>query len=172
MPVVLGLDPGTRHFGWGLVARHGTRLAHVAHGVVHTDERRTIAERLVTIERALLGVLEEHTPDEASVEALFFAKDAQAAAKLGHARGVALLVCARAGLGVHEYAPALVKRALTGTGRAEKTQVAQMIRVVLALPAAPPSDAADALAVAVTHLMRVPALVPDGRGTRTRARAT
>ncbi|MCL2448259.1 MAG: crossover junction endodeoxyribonuclease RuvC, partial [Polyangiaceae bacterium] len=136
------------------------------------DERRTIAERLVTIERALLGVLEEHTPDEASVEALFFAKDAQAAAKLGHARGVALLVCARAGLGVHEYAPALVKRALTGTGRAEKTQVAQMIRVVLALPAAPPSDAADALAVAVTHLMRVPALVPDGRGTRTRARAT
>jgi crossover junction endodeoxyribonuclease RuvC len=167
--LVLGLDPGTRHFGWGLVARHGTRLTHVAHGIVHTDERTSIAERLVVIERALVEVLSQHTPDEASVEALFFAKDAQAAAKLGHARGVALLVCARAGLGVYEYAPALVKRAVAGNGRAEKTQVAQMIRVVLGLAAAPPADAADALALAVTHLMRVPALVAAGRAARSRA---
>lgn len=157
--VVLGLDPGTRHFGWGVVERRGTRLVHIAHGIVHTDERTSIAVRLVVIEHELAEVLRAHTPTAASVEALFFAKDAQAAAKLGHARGVGLLVCAREGLAVHEYPPALVKRAVAGSGRADKAQVAQMIRVVLGLRAAPPADAADALAVAVTHLqqMRLPA---------------
>jgi crossover junction endodeoxyribonuclease RuvC len=150
--IVLGLDPGTRHFGWGLVERRGTRLVHHAHGVVHTDERESIAKRLVTIERALVEVLGAHAPRVASVETLFFAKDAQAAAKLGHARGVALLVCARAGLEVFEYPPARVKRAIAGSGRAEKSQVAQMIRVLLGLADVPAADAADALALAVTHL--------------------
>jgi crossover junction endodeoxyribonuclease RuvC len=153
--IVLGLDPGTRHFGWGVVERRGTRLVHVAHGIVHTDERESIAARLVVIEQALVEIVRDHAPAAASVEALFFAKDPQAAAKLGHARGVGLLVCARAGLEVHEYAPALVKRAVAGSGRAEKTQVAQMVRVVLGLAAPPPADAADALAVAVTHLQRL-----------------
>ena len=152
MTVALGLDPGTRHFGWGVVERRGTRLFHVAHGVVHTDEDEPIAVRLVTIERELVEVVRAHAPEVASVEAIFFAKDPQAAAKLGHARGVALLVCARAGLDVAEYPPARVKRTLAGSGRADKAQVAQMIRVVLGLAALPPSDAADALAVAVTHL--------------------
>jgi crossover junction endodeoxyribonuclease RuvC len=156
MTLVLGLDPGTRHFGWGVVSQHGTRFVHVAHGVVDTDARESIAMRLVTIERALLAVLSAHGPTVASVEALFFAKDPQAASKLGHARGVALLVCARAGLPIHEYAPALVKRAVTGSGRADKSQVAQMVRVVLALPSAPPADAADALAAAIVHLQRAP----------------
>jgi crossover junction endodeoxyribonuclease RuvC len=160
---VLGLDPGTRHFGWGVIERRGTRLWHVAHGIVHTDERQPIAVRLVTIEAALVEVLEMHAPTESSVESLFFAKDAQAAAKLGHARGVALLVCARAGLEVHEYAPALVKRAVAGNGRAEKSQVAQMVRVVLGLAAPPPADAADALAAAIAHLQRIPALVMAAR---------
>jgi crossover junction endodeoxyribonuclease RuvC len=157
--IVVGLDPGTRHFGWGIVERRGTRLVHVAHGIIHTDEREPIAARLVEIEAGLMRVLEEHAPHEASVEALFFAKDAQAAAKLGHARGVALLVCARAGLPVHEYPPARVKQAVTGSGRADKAQVAQMVRVVLGMPEAPRADAADALAVAVTCLqhMRLPA---------------
>jgi crossover junction endodeoxyribonuclease RuvC len=164
MIVVLGLDPGTRHFGWGVVSRNGTRLVHAAHGIVHTDEHTPIASRLVTIERELVEIVREHGPHEASVESLFFAKDAQAAAKLGHARGVALLVCARAHLAVHEYAPALVKRAVAGHGRAEKSQVAQMVRVVLGLPAAPLADAADALAVAITHLLRVPVLAAAARG--------
>ena len=155
MTVVLGLDPGTRHFGWGVVRRQGTRLVHVSHGIVHTDERTPIAVRLVVIERELVEVVREHAPEEASVEAIFFAKDAQAAAKLGHARGVALLVCARAGLEVHEYPPARVKRTIAGNGRAEKAQVAQMVRVVLGLASAPEADAADALAVALTHLQRV-----------------
>jgi crossover junction endodeoxyribonuclease RuvC len=158
MTVVLGLDPGTRHFGWGVVEQRGQRLLHVAHGVVDTNTDESIAARLVVIERALIDVLSAHGPSVASVEALYFAKDPQAASKLGHARGVALLVCARAGLAIHEYAPALVKRAMTGSGRADKRQVAQMVRVILALPAAPPADAADALASAIVHLQRAPML--------------
>src|ERR1700753_278680 len=104
MTIVLGLDPGTRHFGWGVVERKGTRLIHVADGIAHTDVKGSIASRLVTIEKRLVEVVEAHAPREASVEALFFAKDPQAAAKLGHARGVALLVCAPAALEIHEDA--------------------------------------------------------------------
>lgn len=96
--------------------------------------------------------MREYRPAQASVESLFFHKDPQAAAKLGHARGVALMVCGRAALDVFEYAPARVKRTVAAHGRADKAQVAQMIRVILSLAAAPPSDAADALALAVTHL--------------------
>jgi crossover junction endodeoxyribonuclease RuvC len=160
--IVLGIDPGSRHFGWGVVRRDGTRLVHIAHGVIRVDVRAPFADRLVAIERALQEVLVRYRPTHASVEGLFFAKDAQAAAKLGHARGVALLVCARAGLSVAEYAPARVKRTVAGRGRADKNQVAQMIRVILGLGGAPPSDAADALALAVTHL----ACVPVPRTTR------
>jgi len=150
--IVLGLDPGTRHFGWGVVQRNGTRLVHLAHGVIDTDVKGPFAGRLVEIERALLAVLETHAPTTASMESLFFAKDAQAAAKLGHARGVALLVCARAGLPIAEYPPARVKRTIAGGGRAAKEQVAQMVRVILGLREVPAADAADALAVALTHL--------------------
>jgi crossover junction endodeoxyribonuclease RuvC len=149
---VLGLDPGSRHFGWGVIRREGARLFHVAHGVVDVDDGRPLALRLVDIEAALDRVIELHGPVTASVESIFFAKDAQAAAKLGHARGVALLVCARARLDVFEYPPARVKRAVAGNGRADKAQVAQMVRVLLGLAAAPRADAADALAAAITHL--------------------
>jgi len=159
--IVLGIDPGTRHFGWGVIERQGTRFVHRAHGVIHTEEHSSIALRLVRIESGLVEVIRLHGPVVASVESLFFAKDAQAAAKLGHARGVALLVCARAGLPVHEYAPALVKRAVTGNGRAEKSQVAQMMRIVLGLSTVPPSDAADALALAVTYLQHLPLLLAE-----------
>ena len=150
--IVLGLDPGTRHFGWGVVRKNGTRLAHVAHGVLDVEKLGDLGPRLVAIEAALTAIIAEHRPDHASIETLFFAKDAQAAAKLGHARGVALMVCARAGLGQFEYAPTRVKLSVTGTGRAEKSQVAQMIRIVLGLAEMPRPDAADALAIAVTHL--------------------
>jgi crossover junction endodeoxyribonuclease RuvC len=176
--VVVGLDPGTRHFGWGVVERRGTRLFHRAHGIVHTDTDAPLAERLVAIEQALVEVVQGHAPQVASVESLFFAKDAQAASKLGHARGVALLVCARAGLPVHEYPPSLVKRAVAGNGRAEKSQVAQMVRVVLGLGAPPQADAADALALAVTHLQRLvlpprpnTELSRDARSLRARMKA-
>lgn len=149
--IVLGIDPGTHRLGWAIVRKHGTRLQHIAHGVVHAKED-TLGGRLVTIERTLIEVIREHAPDHASIESIFFHKDAQAAAKLGHARGVALLVCARAGLSIAEYAPARVKRTVTGSGRAEKSQVALMMRALLGLAAPPPHDAADALAIAVTHL--------------------
>lgn len=152
MTIVLGLDPGTRHFGWGVVRRVGTRLSHVAHGVFDVEKRGELGHRLVAIESELVTILREYRPMQASIESLFFAKDAQAAAKLGHARGVALLVCARAGLPSFEYAPARVKRTVAGAGRAGKAQVAQMIRVVLGLSELPRPDAADALAIAVTHL--------------------
>jgi crossover junction endodeoxyribonuclease RuvC len=152
MPVVLGLDPGSRHFGWGVVQRNGTKLVHLAHGTVHPSLQGAFAERLVAIEAALLDVLTTYRPTHASIEGLFFAKDAQAAAKLGHARGVALLVCARAGLVIAEYPPARVKRTVAGGGRAAKGQVAQMVRAILGLREVPTADAADALAVALTHL--------------------
>jgi crossover junction endodeoxyribonuclease RuvC len=149
--VVLGLDPGTRKFGWGVVARRGTRLVHLAHGVIALGDG-PLPARLTELERELDDVVRAHKPAQASVETIFFNKDAQAAAKLGHARGVALLVCGRARLDVHEYAPARVKRVVAAHGRAEKSQVAQMIRVILSLTAIPAPDAADALALAVTHL--------------------
>ena len=152
MTVVLGLDPGTRHFGWGVVRKVGTRLIHVAHGVLDVEKKGELGARLVAIEAALVEVVRLYAPAEASIESLFFAKDAQAASKLGHARGVALLVCVRAGLPSFEYAPTQVKRTVTGAGRAEKSQVARMIKIVLGLTETPRPDAADALAIAVTHL--------------------
>lgn len=153
---VLGIDPGTRFLGWGVVERNGTRLTHVAHGVIRAGEQLPLAERLVVIERELVTVVAAHSVHSASIESLFFHKDAQAAAKLGHARGVALLVCARAGLAVFEYPPARVKRSIAGNGRAEKSQVAQMVRAMLRLPEVPQADAADALAISMTHLQRTP----------------
>jgi crossover junction endodeoxyribonuclease RuvC len=157
---VLGIDPGTRALGWGVVERNGTRLRHVAHGVIRASGDWPLAERLVLIERELQEIVGAYSVQCTSIEAMFFHKDAQAAAKLGHARGVAMLVCARAGLPIFEYAPARVKRAVAGTGRAEKSQVAMMVRAVLHLVDLPPSDAADALAISITHLQGTPLDAP------------
>ena len=149
---VLGIDPGTRHMGWAVLSRKGTKIEHVAHGVVDADEKAPLADRLVVIDTALDALIEQHKPDVGAVEGLFFAKDAQSAAKLGHARGVILLRLARAGVDIREYAPALVKRTVVGRGAADKKQVAMVVTAVLRLPAPPRSDAADALAIALTHL--------------------
>jgi crossover junction endodeoxyribonuclease RuvC len=149
---VLGIDPGTRHLGWGVVERVGTRLLHVAHGVIDTDVSGTLAERLVEIDAELARVIELHAPDVGAVEGLFYAKDAQSAAKLGHARGVVLLRLARALLPIREYAPALVKKTIVGKGAADKRQVALVMTALLRLSAPPRPDAADALAIATTHL--------------------
>ncbi len=154
--LVLGIDPGTRNLGWGLVRSVGNRLEHVAHGVLRVNESLSLASRLVQLEAGLVAILSEHQPAAGSVETLFFHKDAQAASKLGHARGVVLLVLERAGIALAEYAPARVKQTVTGGGRAEKTQVAHMIKMLLNLRELPPADAADALALAVTHLRRAP----------------
>ncbi len=159
------MDPGTRHLGWGVVEAHGARVRHVAHGVIHAVGEGELAARLVKIDDELAAVLERHAPDEAAVESLFFSRDPQAAAKLGHARGVVLLRVARAGVALAEYAPAAVKRAIVGGGMADKRQVAMVVRAALSLAEAPPSDAADALAIAITHARasRLPQLIRRAR---------
>jgi crossover junction endodeoxyribonuclease RuvC len=149
---VIGIDPGTRHLGWGVLTRTGTRVEHVAHGVIDTDLDGTLADRLVEIDTELEAVILAHAPDVGAVETIFFSKNANSAAKLGHARGVILLRLARAGLAIHEYAPTLVKRSVAGKGAADKKQVAMVMTAILRLSSPPRSDAADALAVALTHL--------------------
>lgn len=150
--IALGIDPGTRRLGWGVVSRTGNRLTHIAHGVIAMDGDDSIATRLVELELQLTRVIREHRPTVSSVESLFFNKDAQAAAKLGHARGVVLLCLAREGIPIAEYAPAKIKRTIAGSGQADKRQVALMVRAALALDGLPPVDASDALAIAMTHL--------------------
>jgi crossover junction endodeoxyribonuclease RuvC len=150
--IAIGIDPGTRRLGWGVVSRTGNRLLHIAHGVIALDGTESIASRLVELEGQLTQVIRDHRPTVSSVESLFFNKDAQAAAKLGHARGVVLLCLAREGIPIAEYAPAKIKRTIAGSGQADKRQVALMVRAALALDSLPPADAADALAIAITHL--------------------
>ena len=148
---ILGIDPGLRRTGWGLVAVEGTRLGFVACGTVASNDRDGLAERLKQLHDGLARVVSDLAPDEVAVEETFVNKDGQATLKLGHARGIALLVPALAGLPVAEYAANLVKKTVVGAGHAEKRQIHAMIRVLL--PKADPAsdDAADALAIAITH---------------------
>ena len=148
---ILGIDPGLRRTGWGIVAIEGNRLGFLACGSLATDDKASLAERLVTLHDGLQRVVADHAPDEAAVEATFVSKDASATLKLGQARGIALLVPAIAGLPVAEYAPNLVKKTIVGAGHGEKAQIRMMLGVLL--PKADPKthDAADALAIAICH---------------------
>jgi crossover junction endodeoxyribonuclease RuvC len=148
---ILGIDPGLRRTGWGVIECSGNRLSYVACGSLATDDDADLASRLVAIHDGLISVIEEFRPDEAAVEATFVNRDAAATLKLGQARGIALLVPARTGIAVHEYAPNLVKKTIVGAGHSEKAQIRMMVGVLL--PRADPrsEDAADALAIAVTH---------------------
>jgi crossover junction endodeoxyribonuclease RuvC len=148
---ILGIDPGLRRTGWGVIEADGNRLVHIACGSLTTDDQATLAERLVTIHDGLAAIVAEHRPDEAAVEATFVNKDATATLKLGQARGIALLVPARAGLSVAEYAPNLVKKTIVGAGHGDKTQIRMMIGVLLPKATPKTHDAADALAIAVCH---------------------
>lgn len=150
--LVIGIDPGTRNLGWGLVRRSGTRLVHVAHGVIRTDTEASLSRRLVQIASELEAVIAQYQPSVGSVEGMFFDKNAASAAKLGHARGVVLLSLERHGVTVREHTPARVKRTLVGNGRADKVQVAKMVTTVLGLEATPPLDASDALSLAIAEL--------------------
>jgi crossover junction endodeoxyribonuclease RuvC len=154
--IVIGIDPGTLHLGWGVLQSEGNRVTHLGHGVIDTPAKHSLAQRLVHIDSELEGVIRRYRPHVGSVESLFFHKDAQAAAKLGHARGVVLLQLARAGLEVVEYPPARVKSTVAGHGRAEKSQIVRMMQRLLALDVEPRSDAADALALAFTYVRRAP----------------
>ncbi len=148
---ILGIDPGLRRTGWGLIESDGNRLIHVACGSVETSEKAPLSERLVVIHDGLIAVIEQYRPVEAAVEQTFVNANAQATLKLGQARGIAMLVPARAGLSVAEYAPNVVKKTVVGAGHGDKTQIRMMIGVLL--PKADPQseDAADALAIAICH---------------------
>jgi crossover junction endodeoxyribonuclease RuvC len=149
--LIIGLDPGLACTGWGIVAKSGSRLSHVANGQVKTDAATSLAERLVTLDRELTDVILTHRPDGGAVEEVFVNTNAQSTLKLGQARGVCLLSLARTGMPVAEYATSLVKKAIVGTGRAEKAQVQAMLKVLLPGVKLAGADAADALAVAITH---------------------
>ena len=148
---ILGIDPGLRRTGWGVVEIAGNGLRFLGCGSVTTREADALAARLLVIHDGLLRILDEFRPDEAAVEATFVNKDAKATLKLGQARGIAMVVPAKAGVPVAEYAPNLVKKSIVGFGHGDKAQVRLMIGVLL--PKADPAsdDAADALAIAVTH---------------------
>ena len=149
--LIIGLDPGLGCTGWGVIAAEGNRLSHVANGQVRTDPKQALPVRLVRLEAALGAVLEEHSPAGAAVEEVFLSENPQSTLKLGQARGVVLLAAARRGIEVGEYAPRLVKKAVVGIGGAEKAQVHAMVQRLLPGAKIAGADAADALAVAITH---------------------
>ncbi len=148
---ILGIDPGLRRTGWGLIESEGNRLIYIACGSVETGERDDLGTRLLAIHDGLIAVIERYRPQEAAVEATFVNSNAAATLKLGQARGIAMLVPAKAGLSVAEYAPNVVKKTVVGAGHGEKSQIRMMIGVLL--PKADPQseDAADALAIAICH---------------------
>ena len=151
MPKLLGLDPGLGTTGWGIIQADGNRLSHIANGQLKTDTAAPLAERLADLARQLETLIDEHAPEAAAVEEVFVNKNPQSTLKLGQARGVVLMCAARAGIAVGEYAPTLVKKAVVGTGGAEKAQVHAMVSRLLPGAKIAGSDAADALAVAITH---------------------
>lgn len=152
---VLGIDPGSRHCGYGVVeAMPGSRLRWIAHGVISPKGTDPLADRLSVIHAGLAEVIARTSPEVCAVEEVFFSASVKSALTLGHARGVALLAAAQAGLAVHSYAATVVKQAVVGSGRAEKSQVSRMVSVLLGVAEAERSDASDALAIAITHATR------------------
>ena len=148
---IIGIDPGLRNMGWGIIEAIGSRLTFVACGSVRSNAADAIAARLRGLHDGLAGVVALHAPTEAAVEETFVNRDPQSALKLGQARGIALVVPALAGIPVSEYAANLIKKTVTGGGHAEKAQVQMMVKVLLPRSDPMSADAADALAVAITH---------------------
>ncbi len=148
---ILGVDPGLRKMGWGVIEAEGSRLSFVACGTVKSDEKQDMSDRLKHLFEQLSEIVRQYKPDEAAVEETFVNNDARATLKLGQARGIAMVVPALAGLSVGEYAPNLVKKTIVGSGHAEKGQIHLMVKVLLPKSDAKTPDAADALAIALTH---------------------
>jgi crossover junction endodeoxyribonuclease RuvC len=154
--LILGLDPSLSSTGWGIIRSQGARIAHVANGQITTDAAAPMAERLAALQAGLVAVIAEHRPTRAAAEEIFVNKNPQSTLKLAQARGAVLAACGAAGLPVNEHAARLVKKAVTGTGGAEKTQVAAMVKVLLPGVMIAGSDAADALAVAIADAHLAP----------------
>jgi crossover junction endodeoxyribonuclease RuvC len=149
--IILGLDPGLGCTGWGVIRAEGNRLSHLANGQIRTDAKAALPTRLSILYEALSIVLDAHGPQAAAVEEVFVNENPQSTLKLGQARGIVLLAAARNGLTVGEYAPSLVKKSVVGTGGADKAQVHAMVSRLLPGVKIAGADAADALAVAITH---------------------
>lgn len=148
---IIGIDPGLRATGWGVIDLSGSALRFVAAGTVRSDAAAGLADRLYALHVGLTEILQSHAPAEAAVEQTFVNRDAAATLKLGQARGIAMLAPAQAGLAVSEYAPNAVKKAVVGAGHADKSQIRMMVRVLLPRATFDGDDAADALAIAITH---------------------
>jgi crossover junction endodeoxyribonuclease RuvC len=149
--ILIGLDPGLGCTGWGVIAAEGNRLSHIANGQIRTDPKHALPQRLVLLHDALSEIIAAHRPAAAAVEEVFVNENPQSTLKLGQARGVILLAAARSGIEVGEYAARLVKKAVVGTGSADKAQVHAMIARLLPGAKIAGADSADALAVAITH---------------------
>ncbi|HOU54152.1 MAG TPA: crossover junction endodeoxyribonuclease RuvC [Myxococcota bacterium] len=153
MPRVLGIDPGSRVTGWGVLEGGAGNASCVAWGTIRAGEDRPLGERLQRIHERLSEVIREFGPAAAALERVFLNRNVDSALKLGHARGVVVLAVQQGGVPLFEYTPAQVKRLVTGSGRAEKAQVGFLVKTLLRLPEVPQEDAADALAIAWTHLL-------------------
>lgn len=151
MTIILGIDPGSRKTGYGLVQRYGSKTAYIASGVIRMSAELTLPERLKEIFSAVSEIIVQYRPDEMAVEQVFMAKSAGSALKLGQARGAAIVAGVSRELAVFEYEARKVKQAVVGSGAADKVQVQHMVKTLLKLPRAPQEDAADALAVALCH---------------------
>ena len=149
--IIIGVDPSLSCTGWGVIAKSGSRLTHIANGQVRTDVKASLPERLVALDHELTDVILAHRPDSGAVEEVFVNANPQSTLKLGQARGVCLLALARAGLPIGEYAARAVKKAIVGTGGADKAQIQAMLGVLLPGAKLAGADAADALAVAIAH---------------------
>ncbi len=148
---IIGIDPGLRNTGWGVIEAEGSGLSYVADGSVHSDADAPLATRLLQIHQQLANILAQFLPDEAAIEETFVNKDARATLKLGQARGAAMLAPALAGIAVSEYAPNVVKKSVVGAGHAEKDQVKHMVKVLLPRAEMKSADSTDALAIAICH---------------------
>ncbi|ABN51421.1 MAG TPA: crossover junction endodeoxyribonuclease RuvC [Hungateiclostridium thermocellum] len=150
--IIMGIDPGFAIAGYGIVKYEGNKFTSVDYGAITTESSMELPKRLLVLYNGLKEIIEKYRPEAIAVEELFFNKNIKTALAVGHGRGVAVLAAAQSGIDVFEYTPIQVKQSIVGYGRAEKTQVQQMVKAILNLPAIPkPDDVADALAVAVCH---------------------
>ncbi len=148
---IIGIDPGLRHTGWGIIEAEGTKLSYLADGAVHSVTEDDLATRLLQIHQQILAVLTEFQPDESAIEETFVNKDARATLKLGQARGVVMLAPVLLKIPVSEYAPNVIKKTVVGVGHAEKDQVKHMVKILLPRAQLKTADSIDALAIAICH---------------------
>lgn len=160
--IILGIDPGLRHTGWGVIVQNGNRLSFVAAGRISPDPKLPMAARLLALAEGIGDIVRAHAPDEAAIEETFVNKNAKSALLLGQARGSAMLALAQNGLSVAEYSANRIKQSVTGHGHAEKVQIQAMIGILLPGSGTLATDAADALAVAITHAHHIPVLAQSG----------